>query len=68
MEGHYNSFDEMPAILNAKDISRVLRISEPHAYRILHAKGFPTILIGKRLVVKKDSLLDWLAKNEMVGA
>lgn len=60
----YRSFDEIPVVLSAKDLSKVLSISEPHAYRMMHSKGFPTIMIGKRLMVMKKSLLDWLSHKE----
>jgi hypothetical protein len=29
----------------------------------LHSKGFPTLRIGKRMVVPKDKFLEWLEHN-----
>ncbi len=26
----------------------------------MHAKGFPTLKIGKRMVVQKDKLIQWM--------
>lgn len=68
MKEYYHSFEEVPVLLNAKDLSKVLCVSEPHAYRLMHSEGFPTIWIGKRMMVKKDSLLDWLSQKEITGA
>lgn len=63
-EDFYRSFDEVPVVLSAKDLSKVLCVSEAHAYRMMHAEDFPTIMIGKRLMVMKNSLMDWLSDKE----
>ena len=67
-EDYYRSFDEVPVVLSAKDLSKVLCVSEAHAYRMMHAEGFPTIMIGKRLMVMKNSLMNWLSDKEAKGA
>lgn len=64
----YRSFDEIPVVLSAKDLSKVLCVSEPHAYRMMHSDDFPTIMIGKRLMVMKNSLIEWLSHKEAKGA
>lgn len=49
--------------LNAKELSEVLGISLHLAYALMHKKGFPTMHIGKRLLVNAQQLEIWLAKN-----
>ena len=63
MEFAYTSFDQLPLVLNAVQLARVLGISRSNAYALLHSKGFPTLRIGKRMVVSKEKLLEWLERN-----
>ena len=67
MEGNYKSFDELPMMLNADQVSQALGISRAGAYQLMHTKGFPTLKIGKRMVVAKEKLLVWIEKNTGVN-
>ena len=55
----YASIDQLPITLCAEQVAQVLGISRAGAYTLMHSKGFPTIQIGKRMVVPKDKLLAW---------
>lgn len=63
MKKIYTTLDELPAVLNADEIAAALRISRANAYTLMHSKNFPTIYIGKRMVVLKEKLLEWLYKQ-----
>ncbi len=54
------SFDQLPLTLTASQVAAVLSISRVNAYTLMHAKGFPTIRIGKRMIVHRDKLIDWM--------
>lgn len=56
----YASWDEAPITLCADDISVLLGISRAGAYMLMHEESFPTIRIGKRMVVPKDKLIEWM--------
>ncbi len=60
MEPKYTSLDQLPVSLNADQVAAVLGISRANAYGLMHSRGFPTLVIGKRLVVPKDKLIDWI--------
>ncbi len=60
MECMYKSYEEVPLVLCAEEIAQLLGISRSAAYGMLHTKGFPTIQIGKRMVVQKDRLVQWM--------
>lgn len=60
------SLDEMPVTLNADEMAEVLHISRARAYQLLHRSDFPTLKIGRRLLVTKDALRDWMRKNTRV--
>ena len=51
---------QLPMALNAAQVAAVLSISRANAYSLMHSKGFPTIRIGKRMVVHRDKLMDWM--------
>ena len=50
----------LPFTLNAQQVADVLGIARNSAYTLMHSEGFPTIHIGKRLLVPKDKLLQWV--------
>ena len=60
-------FDELPAILTAAELAGTLGISKAGAYTLIHSKGFPTLRIGKRLMVPKDKLSTWIDRNTSDG-
>lgn len=60
MKPCYTSLDQLPITLCAEDVAQVLGISRANAYTLMHAEGFPTIRIGKRMVVPKDKLIAWM--------
>ena len=56
----YTSYNQLPLSLNANDIAAVLGISRANAYTLMRAKGFPTIFIGKRMIVPRDKVIEWM--------
>ena len=63
----YNNYEELPLILNADLISKVLGIAPSSAYELMHEKGFPSLRIGNRIVVPKEQLQQWV-EEQMGGA
>ena len=57
---NYTSMEQLPITLSANQLAQVLGISRANAYTLMHAEGFPTIRIGKRMVVPKDKLIAWM--------
>ena len=58
-----SSYDQLPVALNADQVAAVLGISRAGAYNLMRSEGFPTLFIGKRIVVPKDRLLTWMDKQ-----
>ncbi len=56
----FYSIEQLPLVLNADQIAALLGISRANAYRLMRSEGFPTLLIGKRMVVPRDHLLEWM--------
>ena len=53
-------FENMPDVMNAKQIAEVLHLSKAGAYNLLSNPNFPTLRIGGRKLVLKQELITWL--------
>lgn len=58
------SYEEIPLFLGAIDIAKLLGLSMTNVYYMLRADDFPTIVIGKRRLVRKEKLLEWISAHE----
>ena len=45
------SYEELPLLLNAKQLAELMGVSISTAYELMREEGFPTLKIGKRIVV-----------------
>lgn len=57
------TFDELPSVLDQKDLKDFLGISRACVYNLLHSADFPTLHINSRLLVTKENLRAWMEKN-----
>ena len=63
----YESNNELPLTLSIPEVAAVLGISRAGAYELVHSASFPKVKIGKRILVPKDKLIEWLdAQVEVV--
>ncbi|MDL2259098.1 helix-turn-helix domain-containing protein [Eubacteriales bacterium OttesenSCG-928-K08] len=63
MTQHTTSLDQLPLTLNARDIAECLGISRAQAYSLLKTEGFPTLRIGRRLLVPRHSFVAWMEEK-----
>ena len=49
-------------LYNVSDIQRIFQIGRTSAYRLMSAKGFPSIRLNNRLYVSKERLKAWIDK------
>ena len=53
--------DDLPAVLRVDPhVMQTLDISREKAYQLANTKGFPSVRIGKRILVPKTQFLRWL--------
>lgn len=50
---------------NATELAEILGISVSGAYDLFHREDFPTLRIGRRLLVTKDNFEQWLATQSL---
>ena len=62
-ESIYKSYDELPLFLNADTVAKALGVSPSSGYELMHEKEFPSLKIGSRIVVPKESFIHWVERN-----
>lgn len=59
----YQNYESLPPVMNADQVAATPGISRAGAYQLLHMESFPTLRIGKRMLVPKDKFLRWIDEN-----
>jgi excisionase family DNA binding protein len=49
--------------MSVQELAVHMGISKPKAYELVRSKGFPTIQVGRRIVVPTDGFKRWLARQ-----
>lgn len=56
----YCNWDDVPLVLNAKDVKNILGLSRGKTYELMNSVEFPTLSEGKRMFVTKEAFQNWL--------
>ena len=64
LKQRFNNFDNLPLMLTVNDVATLIRISRAGAYNLVNSEGFPRIIIGKRILIPKADLIEWLEQNK----
>lgn len=56
-----------PAVYNVPQIAALMDINLQRAYEIVKTPGFPSIRIGKRIVIPKAAFERWLERQACGG-
>lgn len=54
---------ENKIVVSVKETAQILGVSVPIAYELVHRADFPSVRIGKRILVSVDGLKDWINRN-----
>ena len=57
------TYEQLPLTLKADQVAAVLGISRANAYTLLRREDFPTLRIGKRMLVPRDRFIQWIEEN-----
>ena len=57
----FTSYDELPLLLNVKQLADLLGVSDSSVYELIQEDGFPSLRIGKRIVIPKEELREWIS-------
>ena len=53
----------VPKVMNAKAVAEYLGISKAGAYNLMNSGSFPTLRVGRRLLVSTDKFLEWIDEH-----
>lgn len=57
------NWDNLPLTLTPADVAKVLGVGENNAYSLFHSKNFPSVRVGRRLLVGREAFRNWLEKS-----
>lgn len=52
----------MEQLLTVKEVADILRLGKTNTYKLLKRKDFPTITIGKKILVRENDLNEYIKK------
>lgn len=58
--GTIKNYNELPITLTVDQVGEVLGISRCTAYELVHSKGFPVIRVGRRIIISRAALFNWM--------
>jgi excisionase family DNA binding protein len=58
---------ELPTVLTVQEAAKFLRLNVKTIYEAIEAGTFPARRIGRRIVIHRDALLDWLSCKDGVA-
>ena len=67
MKTTYTNIKDLPLTLNAREAAGVLRISKSKVYELARMESFPAVRIGKRVVIPRDKLIEWMKEQAEVS-
>lgn len=51
--------------INTREAAQILGVSLPTMYELVHAEGFPSIRVGRKILINVEGLRNWV--NERSG-
>ena len=67
MKSTYTNIEDLPLTLTAREAAEVLRISKSKVYELARTESFPAVRIGKRVVIPRDKLIEWMNSQAEVS-
>lgn len=55
-------------LLTVKEVAAILRLSRSQVYVLVSRREIPHVRMGKRIAVRRDDLLNWMAKRTVTEA
>ena len=62
------SSPENKVTLTVSEAAEMIGISKPSMYEVVRAGKVRSVKVGKKILISRQSLLDWLKKGETYGA
>ena len=56
-------WDSLPLVLSLAQVKQVLGIGRDAIYALAHRQDFPVVRVGRRIIVARDALRQWLERQ-----
>ncbi len=56
-------WNALPCVLTLEETARVLRCGYRRALELCRTKGFPAIRVGRKWVISRDGLREWIQRQ-----
>ena len=53
--------------LSVREAAELIGISKPKMYELIHSNEIPSIHVGKKIVIARQALMDWLSDGDTNG-
>ena len=53
--------------LSVREAAELIGISKPKMYELIHSNEIPSIHVGKKIVIARQALKDWLSEGDTNG-
>ena len=53
--------------LSVREAAELIGISKPKMYELIHSNEIPFIHVGKKIVIARQALMDWLSEGDTNG-
>ncbi len=63
MRNNIEEHDNLPTMLNVNDVADILGLSKTKIYELMNSSEFPTLRIGKRMMVSKEQFVNWINRK-----
>lgn len=60
------NFNDFPDIMTVRDLKKLLGIGINKAYELTKYKGFPAIHIGRKIIIPKKQLIQWIENQTII--
>ena len=66
-ESVFTSYGQLLLLLNVKQLAALLGVSDSSVYELIEEEDFPSLRIGKRIVIPKEELRKWITSHTKGG-
>ena len=53
--------------LSVREAAELIGISKPKMYELIHSNEIPSIHVGKKIVIARQALMNWLSEGDTNG-
>ena len=60
---NFVSIEQIPLVLQVKDLQKVLSVSHNTAYALIRSGAIRSIRVGRKYIIPKDAVINYLSQN-----